>query len=87
MFAKAEQFVAEGERRASVKEHGALPPGRRDAQEDKSSEDDMPGPALPKRETAAIGRGTRSGPAIPNIQDLELRRGWMPQGAASSSWY
>ncbi len=42
---------------------------------DESSEDDVVGPALPTSELQRGGRGRRSGPAIPSIQDLELQRG------------
>ena len=45
-----------------------------------SDDDDMLGPALPGEQRTVGGsrnRGAKSGPAIPNIQDLELRRGKM----------
>ena len=76
MFAKAEEFVAEAEPPASVHQRAPLPPDRRDMREDEDeSSDDMPGPALPGGQTAFAGRGAKSGPAIPNVQDLELQRG------------
>lgn len=53
---------------------------RRDTQEVESSDDDDIGPALPGDEEQSLRRGHRSGPAIPNIQDLELQRGlFFPQ--------
>ena len=41
-----------------------------------SDDDDMPGPALPGERATddARNRGAKSGPAIPNIQDLDLQR-------------
>ena len=83
MFAKAEQFVAEAEPRAPAVQREPLPPDRRkDKQKEEeqgqgSSDDDMPGPALPGEPLAAniSGRSTKSGPAIPTLQDLELKRG------------
>lgn len=56
----------------------ARPVGRqRDARhDDESSDDDVVGPALPSNELRSRGlQGTRAGPAIPNMQDLELQRG------------
>ena len=38
---------------------------------DDSDSDDSIGPALPGQE----GRGKRMGPSVPNMQDLELRKG------------
>lgn len=78
MFAKAAQFVAEASPPpSSTYQRAPLPPDRKDMQESGSSDDDMPGPALPDERTVggARNRGAKSGPAIPNIQDLELRRG------------
>lgn len=40
-----------------------------------SSDEDLVGPALPGQEVAAYNKGKRRGPAIPDTQDLELRRG------------
>ena len=84
MFAKAEQFVAEAEPRAPAIQREPLPPDRRKdnqkEEEQESSDDDMPGPALPGEQLAAqvSGRSTKSGPAIPTLQDLELKRGNPP---------
>ena len=79
MFAKAAQFVAEASPPpSSTHQRAPLPPDRKDMQESGSSDDDdMPGPALPGAHTQGGGRnkGAKSGPAIPNIQDLELQRG------------
>ena len=43
--------------------------------EESSSEDEGPGPALPGIEHKSKSRPSRSGPAIPTMQDLELKRG------------
>jgi len=40
-----------------------------------SSDEDLVGPALPDQEVASYNKGKRRGPAIPDTQDLELRRG------------
>ena len=40
-----------------------------------SSEEDFVGPALPGQEGTDSRAGKRSGPAIPNMQDLEMQRG------------
>lgn len=42
---------------------------------DESSDDDAVGPALPINYITKHKAGTRSGPAIPDFQDLELKRG------------
>lgn len=42
---------------------------------DKNSDDDLVGPALPGKEGATYHKSRKSGPAIPNLQDLELQRG------------
>jgi hypothetical protein len=50
---------------------------RKQAQEEvaeESDSDDSIGPTLPGQE-GARGRGGRMGPSIPNMQDLELKRG------------
>ena len=79
MFAKAEEFVAETEPHIPANQREPLPPTRIDEQEtNQSSDDDMPGPSLPREHIAHTGRSTRSGPAIPNTQDLELQRGQSP---------
>ena len=39
------------------------------------SEDDEPGPLLPQHLREQRGGAARVGPAIPSIQDLELKRG------------
>lgn len=43
--------------------------------QDQSSDDDAVGPALPNNYITTQKAGIRSGPAIPNFQDLELKRG------------
>ena len=40
-----------------------------------SSGDDGPGPAPPSRDNTNYKERNRLGPAIPNLQDLELQRG------------
>ena len=45
------------------------------AEEDASSEYDVVGPSLPGREIGYYGKRSGPGPAIPNTQDLELKRG------------
>lgn len=54
-----------------------LPPSKRVKTEaqDESSDDDAVGPALPNNYITTNKAGMRSGPAIPNFQDLELKRG------------
>lgn len=58
----------------------AIPESRRsvtkeEAEEDSDSDDSV-GPALPGQEGRS--RKNRTGPSIPNMQDLELRRGMVP---------
>ena len=40
-----------------------------------SSEEDVVGPTLPAQDNYSHKSNERAGPAIPNLQDLELRRG------------
>lgn len=75
MFAKAEEFVAEAKPLAPIHQREPLPPSRSAQEADDSSDDDMPGPALPGGQVIATGKSTKSGPAIPSMQDLELQRG------------
>lgn len=42
---------------------------------EESSEEDIIGPTLPGHDTSIHGSNQKAGPAIPNLQDLELRRG------------
>ena len=42
---------------------------------EESSEEDIVGPTLPGQNKAIHKSSSRAGPAIPNLQDLELRRG------------
>jgi hypothetical protein len=44
--------------------------------ETESDSDDSVGPALPGQELRL--RGNKKGPSIPNLQDLELKRGLLP---------
>ena len=48
-------------------------PAERQAEEEDSDSDDSVGPTLPGQESKS--RGSRMGPSIPNMQDLELKRG------------
>lgn len=42
-----------------------------------SSDDDLVGPTLPGQNVALPRGSRRPGPAIPNLQDLELKRGML----------
>ena len=42
---------------------------------EESSEEDIVGPTLPGQDTSIHRSNKRAGPAIPSLQDLELRRG------------
>ena len=78
MLAKAEEFVAEHEPAVSAPHNDQDAHPRRNNEEDDSSDDSMPGPALPGQEMSGHGKGRstkKSGPAIPNMQDLDLQRG------------
>ena len=54
-----------------------------DVASQENSDDDEPGPAPPRDLSRPYGN-TRSGPAIPSIQDLELRRG---KCSRKTVWY
>ena len=41
----------------------------------RSSDDDIVGPTLPGQATSTRAGGKRPGPALPNLQDIELNRG------------
>lgn len=45
---------------------------------DESSEDDVVGPAIPDSKLSVYKASRKSGPAIPDFQDLELQRGKYP---------
>ena len=62
--------VAEPEKRLRGSPQYGSPPGA-----EESSEDDIVGPTLPGQEISIHKSNRRAGPAIPNLQDLELRRG------------
>lgn len=75
MFAKAELFVAGGPPTDSLatRESSSIRSSRKLQGED--SDEDVLGPALPAK-TDIMAKGNKcSGPTIPNLQDLELRRG------------
>ena len=46
---------------------------------EESSDEDVVGPSMPGGETQVYKSNKRSGPAIPNLQDLELQRGKAPE--------
>lgn len=74
MFAKAEAFVA------GSPSTGKSPPFNSsdktpDAVQEESSEEDMPGPTLADAPKLDAYPSKQSGPSIPTLQDLELRRG------------
>lgn len=62
---------------ASTSLASSLPSSKRMKTEaqNESSDDDAVGPALPNNYITTHKAGKRSGPAIPNLQDLELKRG------------
>ena len=62
--------VAEPEKRLRGSPQYGSPPGAGE-----SSEEDIVGPTLPGQEVSIHRSNKRAGPAIPNLQDLELRRG------------
>ena len=62
--------IAEPERRLRGSPQYGSPPGA-----EESSEEDIVGPTLPGQEISIHRSNKRAGPAIPNLQDLELRRG------------
>ena len=78
-FQKAVQSDA-NESRQSIHERQASPPQIKNTTmqpgtraEEESDSDDSIGPALPGRE--GISRSRRAGPSIPNMDDVELKRG------------
>ena len=84
MFAKAEAFVA-----------GSPPTGKsapdhpydktHDSVQTESSDDDLPGPTLADVPNLDAYPNKRSGPSIPNLQDLELRQGRLPPSPRQNS--
>lgn len=62
--------VAEPEKQLRGSPHYGSPTGA-----EESSEEDIVGPTLPGHETSIHRSHKKAGPAIPNLQDLELRRG------------
>ena len=62
--------IAEPERRLRGSPQYGSPVGTED-----SSEEDVVGPTLPGQDDSNRRSNERAGPAIPNLQDLELRRG------------
>lgn len=57
------------------KRPGASPKYGSPARKDESSDEELVGPSLPGQETAFYKASRTAGPAIPSLQDLELRRG------------
>ena len=62
--------IAEPERRLRGSPQYGSPAGA-----EESSEEELVGPTLPGRDKSTHRSNNRAGPAIPNLQDLELRRG------------
>ena len=62
--------IAEPERRPRGLPQYGSPTGA-----EESSEEDIVGPTLPGQHNSIHRSNKRAGPAIPNLQDLELRRG------------
>ena len=62
--------TTEPERRPRGSPQYGSPAGAED-----SSEEDVVGPTLPGQDNSNHKSNERAGPAIPNLQDLELRRG------------
>lgn len=75
MFEKAEAFVAGKPPVVKVTKHEASGPGPLAEETEHSSDEDELGPALPGAISTVAASSKRSGPTIPNIQDLELQRG------------
>jgi len=75
MFEKAEAFVAGNTPAVKMIQHEVSGPRPlADATEHSSNEDEL-GPALPGAISGVAHSIKRSGPSIPNLQDLELQRG------------
>ena len=72
---RAEAFVADSPPGATEAGINASGTEERATNVDTSSDDDMPGPVLPGNTIPSEGRNRRSGPTIPNFQDLELQQG------------
>lgn len=73
---KAQASAAKSSHTVALRVSQSNQPDRVDSDlADKSSDDDFVGPALPGKEGAVYYKGRKSGPAIPNLQDLELQRG------------
>lgn len=64
-----------GRPRSKVTSTSAPPsaPAERQTEEQDSDSDDSVGPTLPGQESRS--RGSRMGPSIPNMQDLEFKKG------------
>lgn len=75
MYEKPEAFVTGNPPAVKMTKHGVSgPQPLADGTEQSSDEDEM-GPALPGAISKVAASNKRSGPAIPNLQDLGLQRG------------
>lgn len=74
MFEKAKAFVAGNTPALKVTKHEAPGPRPLADKIERSSDDEL-GPALPGAISKVAASNKRSGPTIPNLQDLELQRG------------
>ncbi len=50
---------------------------------EESSDEDVVGPTMPSGETNHYKSDKKPGPAIPNLQDLELKKGTLPKKTSS----
>lgn len=75
MYEKAEAFVAGSASAAKTPQYRALSPRHQPPHRVESSDEDELGPALPTAPRGGTRRNNRSGPTIPNLQDLELQQG------------
>ena len=73
-FQRAKAFAADSP--LALDSHGKIkPPEEQQKESSIDSDEDMPGPALLGGTGSGKPRNHRSGPSIPNMQDLELQRG------------
>lgn len=75
MFEKAEAFVAGNPPAVKATKHEASGSRPLADETEQSSDEDELGPALPGAISTVAASNKRSGPTIPNLQDLELQRG------------
>jgi len=77
-FEKAKAFVAGNSPAVNMIKHEASGPRPLAGETERSSDEDELGPALPGAISKVATTNKRSGPTIPNLQDLELQRGASP---------